>query len=339
MTRSAANRDAPLEARLALALRERAGGPVLGTELPAELNVDAAAVREAIETLVRRGFVLETHPHQGLCLLSAPPALWEPEIAADLPVERVGCRVRCMAAVGSTNDLAWTAADGEGDAADGLAVFAEHQAAGRGRRGNRWLSPPHASLLASVVLVPVPGAGADLTRAAAVAAAGAVEDVGGPAVGIKWPNDLVVDDRKVAGILVETRPDAAGRGRGVVGLGINCTQGPEAFPADLRPYVASLASAGGPVDRTLLARRLLVRLDEAVAALSTPAGVEALARETRTRCRTLGRRITLVEDGTCWTGEVVDLDPDYGLILRLPDGSLRRFGAMTAHVAAPGAGG
>lgn len=159
-------------------------------------------------------------------------------------------------ATDSTNDLAWEAA-GEGrDAADGLAVFAEQQSQGRGRRGTRWLAPPHSSILCSV-LVWWPAGGAEaalLTRTAAVAAADAVEELSDLDVGIKWPNDVVVDDRKVGGILVEVRGGGEAEAPAVVGIGLNCCQGPEAFPPSIRPGAASLAMLGAEVDRTLLAR-------------------------------------------------------------------------------------
>jgi BirA family biotin operon repressor/biotin-[acetyl-CoA-carboxylase] ligase len=171
-----------------------------------------------------------------------------------------------------------------------------------------------------------------LTRASGLATALAIEDRGGAGVGIKWPNDLVVEDRKVGGILVEARPVAGEVGPVVIGIGINCTQGPEAFPAEIRPAVASLGMLGEQPDRTLLARSLLVRLDEVLGRMADPDGAAAIAADAAARCRTLGRRITVQEGGEAYTGEVTDLDADYGLVLRLREGGLRTFPAMTTHV-------
>jgi BirA family transcriptional regulator, biotin operon repressor / biotin---[acetyl-CoA-carboxylase] ligase len=153
-------------------------------------------------------------------------------------------------------------------------------------------------------------------------------------VGIKWPNDLVIEDRKVGGILVEARPAAGEMGPVVIGIGVNCSQGPEAFPTELLPAVASLAMLGEEVDRTLLARALLEKLDGLIARSAEPAGRDEIRQQAVARCRTLGRRVTLAEGGTTSTGEVIDLDPDYGLVLRLPEGGIRRFPAMTTHVVA-----
>jgi BirA family biotin operon repressor/biotin-[acetyl-CoA-carboxylase] ligase len=335
-----------MEARVSLALRERRGGVVAWAHLSESLGLPPEGLGRALEDLSRRGFVIEAHPMMGLRLVSAPPMLLEEEIACDLPVRRIGRRVRCVGATPSTNDLAWeAAAHGRADS-DGLAIFAEHQSAGRGRRGNRWLAPPHSAILCSVVVwLPHPPRArcgssgvhatslvAVLTRGAALAAALAVEDRCGVSAGIKWPNDLVIEDRKVGGILVEARPVAGEAGPAVIGLGLNCTQGPEAFPPDIRPDVASLGMFGEEPDRTLLARSLLRRLDEVLAQMADPAGMAAVSRDAAARCRTLGRQISVQEGGSIYTGEVVGLDAEYELLVRLPEGGIRRFPAMTTHV-------
>jgi len=343
-----------MEARVSLALRERRGGAVALAHLSESLGLPPEGLGRALEDLSRRGFVIEAHPMMGLRLVSAPPMLLEEEIACDLPVRRIGRRVRCVGATPSTNDLAWeAAAHGRADS-DGLAIFAEYQSAGRGRRGNRWLAPAHSAILCSVVvwlpqpppsptrerrvtferapLLPQRAWPPVLTRGAALAAALAVEDRCGVSAGIKWPNDLVIEDRKVGGILVEARPVAGEAGPAVIGLGLNCTQGPEAFPPDIRPDVASLGMFGEEPDRTLLARSLLRRLDEVLAQMADPAGMAAVSRDAAARCRTLGRQISVQEGGSIYTGEVVGLDAEYELLVRLPEGGIRRFPAMTTHV-------
>jgi BirA family biotin operon repressor/biotin-[acetyl-CoA-carboxylase] ligase len=258
------------------------------------------------------------------------------ELTDGLAVTRVGRRVRCVTHTTSTNDLAWQAAVKGPAEADGLVVFAEYQSAGRGRRGNRWLSPPHESLLCSALVwvSDVPGQGPMLVRAAAVAAARAIEDQCDLAVGIKWPNDLVVDGRKVGGILVETRPGVGAGGPIVIGMGLNCTQTADEFPPEVRPVAASLRMLGAEVDRTLLARALLSRLDAVIVEAARPAGLAEIRRDAAARCRTLGERITVKEAQILYVGEVIDLDPDYGLILRLPAGEIRRFAPMTTQVIA-----
>jgi BirA family biotin operon repressor/biotin-[acetyl-CoA-carboxylase] ligase len=325
-----------MDARLSLTLRLNRGRTLTPSQLADDLRLTPQRLAAALDELTRLGFAIESHPHLGLRLVAAPAGLIEEEVACDLAVRRVGRRVRCVDETASTNDLAWDAAARGPAEADGLAVFAEHQEAGRGRRGNRWLSPAHASVLCSVLIwaPDASGQAAVLTRAAAVAVAEAVEDQCDLSVGIKWPNDLVVEDRKVGGILAEARPVAAGPSPVVLGIGINCTQATEAFPAEVRHRVASLAAFGEEVDRTLLARSLLVRLDEVLWLAADAAGAGEIHSRAAARCRTLGRRITLLEGGDTYAGEVIGLDPDYGLVLRLAEGGLRRFPALTSHVLA-----
>ncbi len=325
-----------MDARVSLALRRAAGRPVPPDTLAADLRLTPQRLASALDELGRLGFVVEAHPILGLRLVGAPEALFEEELACDLAVRRIGRRIRCVAEASSTNDLVWAAAAQGPHEADGLAVFAEFQSAGRGRRGNRWVAPSHSSLLVSVIawVAEPPAHAAILTRAAAVGAAEAIEAVSGLKVGIKWPNDLVIDDRKVGGILVEARPTGGGLGPVVIGLGLNCTQSPEALPPEVRTSAASLAALGEEVDRTLLARSLLECLDRVLGLTEDSEGREGIRQAAAGRCRTLGRRITLAEGSATFSGEVVDLDPDYGLILRLPEGALRRFSAMTSHVIA-----
>jgi BirA family transcriptional regulator, biotin operon repressor / biotin---[acetyl-CoA-carboxylase] ligase len=323
-----------MDARVSLALRHSTARPIPADRLARDLKLSPQRLAAALGELSGLGFEIEDHPMMGLRLAAAPPALFAEELATGLVVRRIGRHIQCVAETSSTNDLAWAAAAHGQSEADGTAVFSEHQSSGRGRRGNRWVAPPHSSVLASIVLWMAggPGIAAVLTRVAAVGVAEAIESVVPLKVGIKWPNDLLIDDRKVGGILVEARPSASGLGPVVIGVGINCTQTLEDLPQEVRTKAASLAIMGEEVDRTLLARSLLERLDAVLAQADDPAGQEMVRQAASGRCRTLGRRITLIEGTTTYTGEVVDLDPDYGLILRLPEGGLRRFPAMTSHL-------
>jgi len=163
-------------------------------------------------------------------------------------------------------------------AADGLVVVADEQTAGRGRRGRTWDAPPGSSLLVSVLLR---GAGDPhrAVMAAGVALAAAVDDVTGVHAGLKWPNDLVVADRKLAGLLAEADGDAL-----VVGAGCNVNW--EAFPDELAATATACnLEAGRPVDRDAL---LDAFLDELAAALGRG---DAVVDDYRARLATVGRTV------------------------------------------------
>lgn len=195
--------------------------------------------------------------------------------------------VRWFAELDSTNRLAADLA--RAGAADGLVVGADHQTAGRGRRGRTWESRPGAALLVSVVLRPAPPL---VTLAAGVAAADACDAVAGVRTTLKWPNDVLVDGTKVGGILSELVGDTA-----VVGMGVNLAWAPD-----------GAAALGPDVDRDDLLGAYLAGLD----GVDDPLGV--LTRYRR-RCATLGRRVRVEVPGATVEGTAEAVDEDGRLIV------------------------
>ena len=189
--------------------------------------------------------------------------------AAD-PGRRIGGAVEFHAEIASTNDRARTALAEPGG--EGLAVVADLQTAGRGRRGRTWISPAGANLLFSVAWRPTvaPRLAGLLGVAAALATrdacASLVPDAG---IAIRWPNDVVErDGRKVAGLLVETALEQGELAEAVVGIGINVNWSPAEMPAELRQSATSLqALRGESIDRVLLLGRVLDALDAEAQAL------------------------------------------------------------------------
>ncbi len=141
--------------------------------------------------------------------------------------------------IGSTNDRARELA--EAGAPSGTIVTAEEQSAGRGRRGRAWTVPPGAALLYSAILRPIELEQALLPLAAAVAVCEAVESVSSHTCAIKWPNDVWIDERKVAGVLIEARPPQWA----VIGVGVNIAIADDEFAADLRWPATSVGGGVG----------------------------------------------------------------------------------------------
>jgi len=247
---------------------------------------------------------------------------------------RLGGRVDVLDSVGSTNEAALAAArDG---VPDGYVVFAEHQTAGRGRLGRTWCSPRGASVMVTVLLVegrgrPVPEAH-QLGLIAAIATTEAIAEATGVTALIDWPNDVVIGDRKVAGILVESR-SVEGRGRAfAIGIGINCLQHQRHFPAELQSRATSLdLESSVAVNRGVVAGALLERLDGWLADSLKwrPADVRAAFLN---HSSPLGRRIRLRFEGQVFEGQVVDLDPSSDLVVQLDTGGRRLFPAATTSV-------
>jgi BirA family biotin operon repressor/biotin-[acetyl-CoA-carboxylase] ligase len=203
------------------------------------------------------------------------------------------------------------------DAPAGLMVITDEQTAGRGRIGRSWISLPGKQLEFSLLLKP------DfpphfLVMASAVAVAYAIEEIAAIPAGIKWPNDVLVEDRyKVSGILTETTSDFV-----VLGIGVN-VNGSLADDPVLAPVATTLAAvAGHPLSREALAITLLRRLDREYAELSSNGADAASATWTawRSRLLGLGHRITVTQGGVTRSGIAEDVDAGGSLLLRLPDG-------------------
>jgi BirA family biotin operon repressor/biotin-[acetyl-CoA-carboxylase] ligase len=215
--------------------------------------------------------------------------------------------------VESTQAVAFTlAADG---AADRTVVIAEAQSAGRGRRGRTWHDEPGASLLTSIILRPhlAPTRLPMLSLVAGIAVAEALERVAGLAPRLKWPNDVLVDGRKLAGILLESRIGAASIDAGaplvVLGIGVNLAQ--RRFPAELADRATSVGLASGRrVEPEALLGPLLEALDAWRARLET-AGAAPIRERWRSLADTLGRRVSI--DGVA--GIAADVDEDGALIV------------------------
>ena len=196
----------------------------------------------------------------------------------------VGRQILVFEETDSTNDLAAQA--GDDGLAEGIVIFAESQRAGRGTAGRKWVSPPRQNLLFSVLLRPesIPASRwPELTFCAALAVAEAVEDTTGQMARIKWPNDVLIDGRKVAGILLESHQRKA-PGFVVVGVGLNVLQRMEDFDPEIQARAGSLTMAVGPgqkLRRETVAAAVLTKLEELY--LRWPVNLEEIMEECERR--------------------------------------------------------
>ena len=232
---------------------------------------------------------------------------------------------------GSTNrDLLQAATDELHPDRRPAVLVTDHQTAGRGTKGRSWFDPPGGSLLLSVRLFPDVGLSELhlLTMALSVAAAEACQQVAGVAVGLKWPNDLFVEDRKLAGVLAETSIRAGVLDVLVIGIGLNVNWPAAEVPADLGERAVALNElAGVDVDRAALAVALIVNLDAQLDRLAGPGGPRALRDAYRQRSATLGRTVRLELPGGARVGEVLDFTTDGHLVVNI-DGERHTYAAV-----------
>jgi len=246
-------------------------------------------------------------------------AVWS---TAAEPGRRVGHRIEFHASIGSTNDRAWQLLRAGNE---GIAVVADLQTAGRGRHGRTWSSPPGVNLMVSVgVRVDTePGDAWRLGAAAALALLDACRSVLPPAspVTLKWPNDLVDGDgRKVAGLLAETAIVSGRVREAVIGSGTNVNWPRAAMPDELADRATSLCElAGGQVDRVVLLRDYLFRLDAGIAAVA--AGQSPVERF-RAASWLTERRVEVAVGEANVAGTVAGIGDDGSLLLETDAGPL-----------------
>lgn len=321
-----------LDARLLSALREARVHLPAG-DLAAQLSESPAAIRERIAALSTAGFEIEDRPGFGLRLIAAPDRLIADDLTARLGPCPLIREILVFAETDSTNDLATQL--GRQGTPGGLVIFAEHQSAGRGRFGRRWASASHRGLWFSLLLRPaLPLADwARLTTWAAVAVAAAIEETTGAKAAIKWPNDVFLASKKVAGILAESGTDTHGQPFAVLGLGVNVNHEPADFPPELHAIAGSLrAATGTALDRTALAAAILHALDTRLPLLATD--FTAIIAEATARSLLLGRWIQVRAGETLSEGLAEQLDENGLLLLRHADGTLSRLNAGEVTVIA-----
>ena len=235
----------------------------------------------------------------------------------EAPASRRGrWRIRRLDTIDSTNR--WLLDEARSGAPEGLVVIADHQTAGRGRRGRVWSAPRGSSLLVSVLVRPRVGIGRVhlLTMAAGCALRVAIEQVAGVQADLKWPNDLVVGERKLAGLLAETELSAGGDVEAVV-IGVGCNVEWHDFPPELAEgATACNLEAGRPVDR---AQILDVFLDELAARLDD---LDAVPDAYRDALATLGRRVRVDLGARLIEGTATDLDESGRLVVTTRDGEI-----------------
>jgi BirA family transcriptional regulator, biotin operon repressor / biotin---[acetyl-CoA-carboxylase] ligase len=315
------------DAQILSALRAAGdAGGVSGAELSQRLGISRAAIWARIEELRQLGYDIEASPHLGYRLVNDPDVLHADDLLARLGKTRViGRDVRVFEQTTSTNDVVEKLArDG---VAEGAVVFAESQTKGRGRLGRAWLSPARKGLWFSILLRPKvsPQEATQVMAMAATALRRAIQGQTGLCPEIKWPNDLLLGGKKVAGILTEMRAELDRVKYVILGIGLDVNLGPGEFPAELRKIATSLRiESGAAVSRAELATAILRELDRDYTRICG-GKFAALADEWERHCTTIGRNVAIQVGGRRINGRAESLDDDGALLLRTEHGHLERI--------------
>ncbi len=254
------------------------------------------------------------------------------KIKANLKTKRIGRKILVYSRTSSTQTIAAEYAKSKGN--DGLVIFAEEQTAGRGRADNEWYSSRSDSILCSIVLSTGVSRTAPTELLSLTCAVAVAEAIGSSTKGdakIKWPNDIMLNGKKVAGILLESKTDNSGN-TCIIGIGINCHQKKDSFPLELQPIATSIdIESHSTSDRIWLAKRLLTSMEHwlEVAALTSDKVID----QWRNLSVQLSHRVKLIYNGREFSGNCIGIDPEKGLILQLDTGGVRMFDAGHTTIA------
>jgi len=294
-----------------------------GEALSAKLGLSRTAVWKHVESLRGKGYRIDAVPARGYRLVDVPDRLTPLELTPLLSTHHLGQSIHFHDTLPSTNQTAFKlAAEG---AEHGEVVITDQQTAGKGRRGRTWVSPKGLNLYFSAILRPelAPQHAPELTLVAAVALAETLRETGADAR-IKWPNDVQIDGRKVAGILTELSAEPERVHFVVLGVGVNLNAGREDFPPEVAPTAISLSEAlGERVNRALFTTHLWGRLEEWLD-LHHEVGFDPVRKRWKELSSTLGQEVLVRTDRTELRGVAEDIDEAGALLVRTAEGSLER---------------
>ena len=312
-----------LDVQILDALRRAGPGSVSGAELSQAIGVSRAAVWARVKDLRSLGYEIEASPHQGYRLVSSPDLLHADDLLSRLGKTRtIGRDIRVFEQTTSTNDVVEKLArDG---VREGVVVFAEAQSKGRGRLGRKWLSPSKKGLWFSVLLRPDLrlDAATQLTIASATAIRRAIQSHTGLPTKIKWPNDILVNGKKVAGILTELNAELDRIKYLILGIGVDVNLSCGDFPPELRGAATSLKiESGASIPRAELAVVMLRELDKEYEKLAADQ-FSTVADEWESHCATIGQNVVIRAGPREIRGRAESLAESGALLLRTEHGHL-----------------
>lgn len=306
-----------------LTLLKQKGGYVSGQELCSQLGVSRTAVWKAVNQLKEEGCQIEAVRNRGYRLVEMEDGITEAQVGSRLTTRYMGRKMVYFSETDSTNIQIKRLA--EAGSPEGTLVVAESQSAGKGRRGRSWSSPPGCSIYMSYLLRPkIPPCNASmLTLLAGMACVRAIEEETGLEAKIKWPNDLVMNGKKICGILTEMNAELEEIHYIFTGVGINVSQ--MEFPEEIRKTATSLKLEGGaPVSRSALIAGCMKWFEHYYERFLSQGDLSGLKDEYESMLANLGRGVKVLDPAGEYTGICRGIDQMGELLVELPDGEVKK---------------
>ncbi|HIR26400.1 MAG TPA: biotin--[acetyl-CoA-carboxylase] ligase [Candidatus Choladousia intestinigallinarum] len=298
----------------------RADDYISGQELCQDLNVSRTAVWKTINQLKEEGYEIQAVSRKGYKILSSPDQITGEEVGARLQTKWLGGEIHYYESIDSTNNEAKRLA--EQGAPNGTLILAEKQEKGKGRRGRTWETPGKTSIAMSFLLRPnlSPAQASMVTLVMGLAVAQACRELCGAEAKIKWPNDIVINGRKICGILTEMSAEMECINYLVVGTGINVNQ--QEFPLEIQDVASSLLSSSGEkTNRAKLAALCLDKFEEYFEAFLRTGDLSELEEEYNRMLAGKDSAVRVLEPGNEHEGISKGINPKGELLVELPDGT------------------
>lgn len=318
-------RGAAVKAKILSLLKKQSPGFISGEEISGILGISRTAVWKHIRSLKAGGYMIESHSKVGYRLIDSPDRLYQHELALLVKTDCIGRHIVHKDTVGSTNELAKELA--QKGAEEGTVVIAEEQTKGKGRMGRSWYSPDGRGLWFTIILRPpiCPADAAKLTLVSAVAVAKTIREVTGVYAGIKWPNDVLLDNRKIAGILTEMSAEIDKVNYLVVGIGINVSLDSNSTPSELQTVAASLEGHWTTkVSRLKLLAETLNNFDRLYRDFIN-GNFDKILSAWKEMSVTINRWVKISSLTGVEEGIAFDVDDEGALLLMKQDGSMKRI--------------
>lgn len=317
--------------RLLAWFKKSPGEFISGEEISRQLEISRTAVWKQINRLRSKGYEFEAIPKLGYRLMQMPTRLDELSLSAKLKTTILGQQLRILARTQSTqNEAAIWASQG---AADGSVIVAEEQTVGRGRQGRNWHSPAGKGIWMSLILRPqIPlQFTPHLTLLAAVALCRAMKRMAKVELGIKWPNDILFENKKVCGVLIESLAEDERLIHVIAGIGISVNLDQHDFPDELKSVATSLKIvAGKEIDRASLLAECLYEMEQ-LYKLYVEQGFAPIRALWEAQSMTIGRSLTVVTPKGAITGVAQGLDESGALIVLGTDGCYHKIFSGDVH--------
>lgn len=301
---------------------KEADGYISGQELCERFHVSRTAVWKVMKQLEAEGYEIEAVRNRGYRLKTSEDILSREEILSSVKGQWAGKEVLYFAETDSTNTEAKKAA--ENGAPHGTLAVAEHQTGGKGRRGRTWDSPGGTGIFMSLILRPdmAPTHASMLTLVAALAAAKGIEACAQVESLIKWPNDIVINGRKICGILTEMSADPDCINYVVVGIGINVNM--EQFPEEICQVAASIyTESGRKLKRSVLISAVMEAFEEYYSAFMETADMSSLLEEYNGKLANCGRTVRVLDPAGEYSGTAQGINSQGELLVEMEDKTVR----------------